>query len=544
MKASAKSCCVGISILVILLAIGHSASAYSATPKAVDDINTIMSAWKKRQSQATSVRVSWRQLPSRNSHLFSYQMEWPASSQVEHAAPDSLLLLDETRSRYETNRWYVPVTMEYSGFTERGKSHYSPEDIFYRLYFHDTPQDSYRKALQNEFRNPADQQRLPRRLVSIRDGITRRDLFDKGDGQYAQAMIFDWPTIADGLDEILDHLQFRPLILMYRPLHPALGAIRPESCRLVAQKSFANGSNCLVFEESRRDRVVNKYWVDPDRDFVVVRQITEQAGASRAQLDISYRQDAALGWCPTGWTTMIFPRVARPSGYERLMHGSGVEVNRIDINDASIHADFRDIVIPAATLVVDRTRQEAFITLANDQKRMITRIEAADPTVTYRKLTTSMGAAFFNLLWSRAPQFLLVVICIVLGRSVVSHLLIRRTIPSPDALTVATAPSKDEFETDGNADFAWKTLLDHQHPQRGHIFSSSTNPSAYRANGPYFLLTMLLCFLIFFNIATIWFPSYFEQALYRFRILVTPSTELFACFAVVSLGTAIGLKKK
>lgn len=544
MKASAKMYWMGACSLVFLLNNGYVFSAHSTTSANMADIGTIMSAWENRQAKAASVRVSWRQLPSKNGHWFSYQMEWSENSQMEHTTPESVLLLDQALSRYETNRWYVPIMMEYSGFTERGKSHYSPEDTFYRFYFHDTPQDSYRRALRNRFCRPADQQRLPRRFVSVCDGISRRDFFDKGDGEYAQAIIFDWATIAGGLDETLDHLQFRPLILLYRPLHPAMGAIRPESCRLVAKESFANGGNCLVVEESQRDRVVNKYWVDPDRDFVVVRQIAEQAGAARAQLDISYKQDSELGWCPTGWTTMVFPRAAKPTGHERLIHCSCVEVNRIDVNSASIRVDFRDCVIPKGALVVNRTSRDAFIMLANNQKRMITKTEAADPNVTYRKLTTSMLEVLVNLLWQRVPLLILLSVCIVFGRFTISRLLSRQETTSPNGLTALGARSYGEIETEENVRTFQEVVFDRAACPTDSTAHLSADAHYYRPLLLCVKITGVVCVVATINIMALYFPSELEQSWIRIRMLMPSATDLFFCVAVVALGIATGLKKR
>ena len=47
------------------------------------------------------------------------------------------------------------------------------------------------------------------------------------------------------------------------------------------------------------------YWLDPARDYVVVREYRASQGRDESRVDISYRADPAYGWVPTRCTRAV-----------------------------------------------------------------------------------------------------------------------------------------------------------------------------------------------------------------------------------------------
>jgi hypothetical protein len=111
-----------------------------------------------------------------------------------------------------------------------------------------------------------------------------------------------------------------------------------------------DGRECVILQLSATARggarPIHEMWVDPSRDYCVVRtRTTSRDGDPRRQIDIEHRQDADGVWLPSGWEHVSLD----PDGSTRS--SDTTEVTRVEIGP--LGAELFQIHPPAGTLVVD-----------------------------------------------------------------------------------------------------------------------------------------------------------------------------------------------
>jgi hypothetical protein len=137
------------------------------------------------------------------------------------------------------------------------------------------------------------------------DGLSNRRLFD---GTSTKGLFFfrnDAPTggVRPGAKhgEHLD-VDLVPILFTYRAMQSGLSKIYPENCGLFDQKGDVDGHECFIVEQpDERISHVYAYWVDPSRDYVVVRYVIRVEGKDRGQTNVTYSEDEAQGWVPASW---------------------------------------------------------------------------------------------------------------------------------------------------------------------------------------------------------------------------------------------------
>jgi hypothetical protein len=98
------------------------------------------------------------------------------------------------------------------------------------------------------------------------------------------------------------NLDTRPILLTFRPLDPQMGHLLIDRAITNLRRSFYRGRSIFLLEE-RHDPSGWKtiLWIDPERDFTVVRFIVDEEQRTIVDMDIDYRQDQRWGWIPTAW---------------------------------------------------------------------------------------------------------------------------------------------------------------------------------------------------------------------------------------------------
>jgi Thioredoxin-like len=81
------------------------------------------------------------------------------------------------------------------------------------------------------------------------------------------------------------------------PWDARLTRLDPARLQVVAWDAKIEGTNCVIV----RQEWSRYYWLDPARDFIVLRKQVVESGADQSRVDFSYRQDANFGWAPAGW---------------------------------------------------------------------------------------------------------------------------------------------------------------------------------------------------------------------------------------------------
>jgi hypothetical protein len=71
----------------------------------------------------------------------------------------------------------------------------------------------------------------------------------------------------------------------------------PARLRVIARETKLGGANCVMVLADW----MTYYWLDRDRDFIVLRKQEVGNGVDGTRADFSYRADASFGWLPTAW---------------------------------------------------------------------------------------------------------------------------------------------------------------------------------------------------------------------------------------------------
>lgn len=150
------------------------------------------------------------------------------------------------------------------------------------------------------------------------------------DGSYTEATATNW----------------RPLTRLVRGLDPGMRTFRIDDLVVTGVKSVVNGRACeqLVQKLSAGDRM--EYWLDPARDWVLVRESYVHSGVQQTQHDIEYERHPEGGWVPTGWDHRS------TAGGNHPVSVSKTRVTAVAINQPIAPGEFT-LTFPAGTQVLD-----------------------------------------------------------------------------------------------------------------------------------------------------------------------------------------------
>lgn len=166
-------------------------------------------------------------------------------------------------------------------------------------------------------------------------------------------------------------LAVQPILAHCRPSLSEVMQLRRLS--VTGRRGTVDNSSCIVVEGSpgldRTSGVNRSIWVDPQRDFIILRWRSELAGKVLEQIDVFYVEDPAHGWLPSRW--------------KRIEHGSdgrfrtSVEATIVEQSvNAQMKADDFRLEFPPGTLVSDQTATsedyQKFFVLADGTRRIVT----------------------------------------------------------------------------------------------------------------------------------------------------------------------------
>jgi thiol-disulfide isomerase/thioredoxin len=139
---------------------------------------------------------------------------------------------------------------------------------------------------------------------TVFDGVTTRNLSFSSNPQRANGVL---DIDAGYKDFWFGMAGDRYLMLIFRPFDaheegiPIAELREPAKFRVRKQKGKIGNVACVVIETERHPGMEMAYWLDPDRDYLPLREHRTLNGEDRDRLDISYRADSACGWAPDGW---------------------------------------------------------------------------------------------------------------------------------------------------------------------------------------------------------------------------------------------------
>ncbi|MCI0380492.1 MAG: hypothetical protein L0215_23140 [Gemmataceae bacterium] len=183
--------------------------------------------------------------------------------------------------------------------------------------------------------------------------------------------------------------ELQPILMTCRSMTAGMRAWDPEDFILSQQTGVINKKVCL--ELNRRLAFANletKLWVDPARDFVIVRVLTLNNNVIWYKIDVEYDQSAEMVWVPKEWEVTF----NNPKGNVERTHKSRVTEYSINPTGASPHFD---IDFPLGTAVINAKDNSQYIIRPDGSgKRMI---PTSDIGATYEQaLATDPGKAFHS----------------------------------------------------------------------------------------------------------------------------------------------------
>jgi len=171
-------------------------------------------------------------------------------------------------------------------------------------------------------------------------------------------------------DEIANY-HIRPLLLTYRPLLTPIPNLEARRFHVVAQEAMVAERPCLVIESIAETPggMTDTYWVDVERDGIILQHVEKAQGRATAQLTIDYKHDSEHGWVPMSWDAMFLKPDGSPSMTTRA------SVLKYEIN-TEVASDAFEVAFEPGTLVFDRDEGCRWFVLPDGSRRLITNDES------------------------------------------------------------------------------------------------------------------------------------------------------------------------
>ena len=325
------------------------AAACRADGEAASTVNleSVVQAWKAREARAGTAYFEWRPDGSGVHDPGRFATAGQAQADAKPGQPVASLRLAPGRLRYDGERWSYRAGAEFAEFLPRNDSSALDRlrtQLDYNLRLGKT---DFAAALESQPRIPQEAWRRPQRFTCVSDGETYREFFE-GAGRLVPISM----AIPAADYEAVNTLDYRPLLFALRPLGPQFGSFHPDECRLGAETSFVNGVQCVLVQETRAAGGTSACWIDPQREFAVVRCVESQNGTTVAQFDIRYELDPEHGWVPSSWTTLY------PAQKPSFRHASAT-VTKYRINEPADPKAF-EVSLPAATLLIHAAKERIY----------------------------------------------------------------------------------------------------------------------------------------------------------------------------------------
>ncbi len=97
----------------------------------------------------------------------------------------------------------------------------------------------------------------------------------------------------------------RPLVLALRPSSVWLSRIDLDKYTISREPGRIGDTPCVILKSADQfSRKTISYWLDPARDFIIMRAVLFLSGNPAFQTDIEYSLDSVVGWVPSYWTVV------------------------------------------------------------------------------------------------------------------------------------------------------------------------------------------------------------------------------------------------
>jgi hypothetical protein len=305
-------------VTVVVLAVCSTSRAGPAAPK---DITEVVQAWTARQDRVKSFRVEW----------------------TDHV----------TVPKGRTSRNRPPGGAEL-------KIDVPPLDLIF-----DAPKSLVIEGARSRFRYQA------RHWSVLKSAAYTENCDTEFDGtEYKTAAIYDPPVVTNngGIRRMKIHpdlavLSCRPTVVALRGTEPTYRVYDVARFEPTGKIQVVNRVPCAeLVRQNIAARTKEILYVDPAREFVLVRAAAFESDRPGYQLDVSHQDDPIAGWLPSKWSYVTY------DPYGKVYASGRCTANRWEINPPLTDADLK--VAPApGTLMIDATsrRQTKYVVQPDGQ---------------------------------------------------------------------------------------------------------------------------------------------------------------------------------
>jgi hypothetical protein len=348
-------------------------------------VGDVLAAWTARQAKVQSYHGSYRTRTEVLDRFSRPEYEWPTLTAGEKDVDIGNIWIDGPQVRVEGATWTDDEDkMEFGPFS-------FDTDLPDQLVEYWSGR-RFDRALVSRFQSAELEYRAPQKFTSTCNGKTRTNVWYAAPGRVSRVvMLYPPDKVSCGLLDAnalyrggfqLDSLLYQALMIALRPFHPLYGGVDPSRCELLQDVAVIRGRRCLCVRESPGDSQLHmsrRFWVDSERDFVVMRYIGEAPGQPTIQIDIDYDHRAPQCWLPSSWHVIrvepaIFGILDRTQIVSPLQRCASLELRDVAINESPSAVSFEPEYATGAW-VVDGVHEAEFIVRANGARRELLELE-------------------------------------------------------------------------------------------------------------------------------------------------------------------------
>ena len=343
----------------------------STTGNSPVELSVVIDAWKRREESSPKLDVSWVVESGIRCAVSSFRSDdVPA---IDAATTDiSRLVVSPDSIRYST-AWRHPRMDLSRKAGLRGE----PGLL------------DFAEALYGQFAMVPKHPSGSLRLEIGCDDERRIDELYSARGEGYRGIAFERPDVWKDRVGEMDDLLWRGALLAFRPLAGYGIGCQPDECNVHSEMAWFAGLRCFVIEEvteAAGSTFQRRFWVDPLRDFLVLRATVSVDGMLREQLDTQYTLDSAGRWLPVSWgavtrtPTTNTHSVYQFPGDEWMFQVASAKVVKCQFDGSSsdkpIAVNFRP-----GTVAIDRQTNEWIQQVAIGNRRRLDASEAMALTI-------------------------------------------------------------------------------------------------------------------------------------------------------------------
>jgi hypothetical protein len=264
------------SIAPAILLICYSGAIGAGEAPLEPSLKTVADAWSRRQAKAKTVRVVWR------------------NSKIVTGLKERLQAFG--KSRQGQSRSSEPPALSRSTLEKTASLCLDGDRFAY----------TYDERNTEKVNTPGFKVSLPSHYKSVLADVGFQTYTDSRSDPAVPDIESAVVTVEKPEDcDVPQFVDVRPLILALRPFSTKLSAIDLSTYRISPARGKIGDSSCLILEPNPSSNSGGKkFWVDPARDYIILRAVATQEGQAFVNIDINYDRDPVLGWVPKSWSVV------------------------------------------------------------------------------------------------------------------------------------------------------------------------------------------------------------------------------------------------